>query len=152
MRFTFILILIASSISGCTTESKVLIEELERPSTRIHSVSLINLIATPKKYHGKYVRLNGYAHIQFEDYVIYLSKDDATYLNGKNGLWLSFTSKHLELEPKNFSKKVSLEYFDNKFVLIEGVFDMNKRGHMGATSGSIVKISRLMEGTDWDKD
>jgi hypothetical protein len=52
------------------------------------SVSIIRLIATPEKYHGKFVRVEGYLHNQFENSAIYLSKDDADHLIGKNALWV----------------------------------------------------------------
>jgi hypothetical protein len=109
------------------------------------SVSIIRLIATPEKYQGKFVRIEGYLHNQFEDSAIYLSKDDADHLINKNALWVRYAEKaqkqalYSEQEPDN------LRYFDRKYVLIEGVFNEYDHGHLGAYAGSIKKVTRIME-------
>jgi len=96
-------------------------------------VSLINLIATPKEFDGKLVRVKGFARVEFEGNAIYLHRDD--YLQGitKNGLWLDFE----ESSPKQMAR------IDKRYVLVEGVFSMNEQGHFGLWSGSIKKITRL---------
>ena len=75
-------------------------------------VSLINLIATPKDFDGKRVRVIGFARLEFEGNAIYLHRED--YLQGitKNGLWL---------DVENASKKSATEA-NNRYVIVEGVF------------------------------
>ena len=62
-------------------------------SEEIINTSIINLIATPEKYHGKKVLFIGFAVMRFEETGIYLSKDDAERRILKNSIWLSNTTK-----------------------------------------------------------
>jgi len=96
------------------------------------SVSIVQLIANSEKYHGKKVIITGYLNLEFEGNGIYLHKDD--YLNSvyKNGLWCNINI-------------VKYEKFNKKYVVIEGVFNANNKGHMGLWSGSIEKITRVWE-------
>lgn len=96
-------------------------------------VSLISLIAKPKEFDGKQVRVIDFARLEFEGNAIYLHRED--YLNGitKNGLWL-------DVEPP--SKKSATRVSD-RYVIVEGVFSMKDRGHLGLWSGTIQKITRM---------
>jgi hypothetical protein len=110
-------------------------------------VSMVQLLANPEKYDGKVVRVEGYLHWKFEDCVLYLSKSDGDYLIGKNGVWISSRADP-ELQPLGdwFNKKKrQLVYFDERYVLVEGVFDMNEHGHMGANAGGITQVRRVLE-------
>lgn len=102
---------------------------------------MVQLLAHPDKYHGEMVRVTGYLHVKFEDNCLYLSKDDADRLNGKQGFWVSF-SESAQLQPKQ-----DLAKFDCQFVLIDGVFDRDMHGHMGAAAGHLDKVSRIMVDT-----
>ena len=95
-------------------------------------VSLVQLIANPKSYDGKVVRVIGFVRLEFEGNAIYLHQDDYKHGIPKNGLWIDVTD--------NMRKKKA--DFDQKYVLLEGTFDVNDTGHMGLWSGSIQKISR----------
>lgn len=95
------------------------------------SVSIINLISTPEKYHGKEVRVIGYLTNVYENTAIYLSETDAKKAVTKNALWLDI--------PDN-SKYVRLH---NKYVILEGTFDAKSYGHGALFSGVIEKINRL---------
>ena len=97
-------------------------------------VSLIQLIATPEKYHGKRVRLEGFLRLEFEGNAIYLHREDYEHRIAKNGLWVDATK-----EMYKDRKKMDLHY-----VLIEGVFNAKSHGHMGLFSGEIEKINRSM--------
>jgi hypothetical protein len=55
---------VQSSINANKTLSDSLVEE----------VSLIQLIATPERYHGKFVEVIGYMNLEFEGNAIYLHK------------------------------------------------------------------------------
>jgi len=94
--------------------------------------SLISLIASPKDFDGKQVRVVGFLRLEFEGNAIYLHKED--YIRGiaKNGLWVELDSA---------SKKAAGPR--DQYVLIEGTFSMKDQGHMGLWSGSIHKITRI---------
>jgi len=94
------------------------------------SVSIINIIADPERYNGKEVNFGGYMSLEFEGSAIYLSKDDWHNLVTKNGLWCA-----IDL--------TAYKEFDNKYVFIEGKFDMTNHGHLGLWSGSIKEIKRV---------
>ena len=95
-------------------------------------ISLIGLIAAPKDFDGKQVRLIGFLRLEFEGNAIYLHKED--YLRGitKNGLWLELGAN--SRKPANLS---------DQYVIVEGVFSARDHGHMDLWSGSIHDITRL---------
>ncbi len=97
------------------------------------NVSLVQLIANPKDYHDKVVRVIGFVSLEFEGDAIYLHQDDYKHSVCKNGLWLDASDDVRK-------KKAD---FDKKYVLVEGTFNAKKTGHMGLFSGSIQKISRF---------
>lgn len=99
----------------------------------IEDVSIIQLISNPNEFHGKTVRVIGYARLQFEGEALYLHSDDYKYAISKNGLWLSTTDEILK----------NREAFDRKYILVEGVFNAMHQGHAGLFSGSIEKIQRF---------
>lgn len=96
-------------------------------------VSLVSLIATPREFDGKQVRVIGFARLEFEGNAIYLHRED--YLQGitKNGLWLD-----VERVPKKSAASAN-----NRYVIAEGVFSMTDKGHLGMWSGSIQKVTRM---------
>ena len=96
-------------------------------------VSLISLIATPREFDGKQVRVIGFARLEFEGNAIYLHRED--YLQGvtKNGLWLDVEGV----------RKKSAASANNRYVIVEGVFSMTDKGHLGLWSGSIQKVTRM---------
>jgi hypothetical protein len=96
-------------------------------------VSLISLIANPKDFDGRQIRVIGFARMEFEGNAIYLHRGD--YLQGitKNGLWLGGGP----------AQKKSATNVSDRYVIVEGVFSMQHQGHLGLWSGSIQKITRL---------
>ena len=101
------------------------------------TVSLVSLIATPEKYHEKKVRIVGYVNIEFEGNGIYLHKDDYKHGIYSNGFWISID--------KNIRQKIADEKMNKSYVLLEGIFNMNQRGHMGLWSGEIEQITRIIK-------
>ena len=101
-------------------------------------VSLINLIATPNKFHGKIVRVIGVSNIEFESNVIYLTKKHLVNGATKNALWISLDFHAIGKTENELSK------YNGQYVLVEGVFDKESYGHMGLMSGTIRKIKRFM--------
>ena len=103
-------------------------------TTKILEVSLIRLIANPEKFNGQKVRVIGYLHLGFEDFVLCLHKEDYIKSISKNGVWVDIKNR---TQLKSFSK------YSDHYVLLEGIFDSQMTGHMGMNSGSIQNISRL---------
>ena len=88
-------------------------------------------------------------HIKFEDCAIYLSKMDADYLNGTNALWVNFND-NVETRSLNAGDNIKLlNYFDCKYVRITGIFNMNKRGHLGMFAGTIDSVENIFEERQW---
>ena len=102
-----------------------------------YTLSLVNLIATPEKYHGKKVQIVGYLNIEFEGNGIYLHKDDYKYGIYSNGFWVSINQE--------IRKTISSKKLNKSYVLIEGTFNMEQRGHMGLWSGEIEDITRIIK-------
>jgi len=98
----------------------------ERPT----DVSIVQLIANPNEYHGKFVRVIGFASVEFEGNAVYLHRDDYEYDITKNGLWIDV----------DFRKQ---KKFDQRYVLIEGTFNAERKGHHRLFSGAILDIKRI---------
>jgi hypothetical protein len=94
-------------------------------------VSILKLLATPEKYHGKRVVLNGYAVLEFESHGIFACRDMA--ISGLNGIWIDKDFGSLPNDPR-----------PRKFVhvIVEGVFDAE--GHQGSWGGEICMITRFV--------
>lgn len=99
-------------------------------------VSIINLIATPDIYDGKLVRVEGIAGLTFEGDGIFLSTEDYKHDILKNGLRINLNYEVLK------AKRNMLERFNGKYVLVEGIFNKNDKGHNRIYSGSIDSINR----------
>jgi hypothetical protein len=110
-----------------------------RSSDRLVEVSMVQLIANPENWHNQAVRLSGFMHVHFEGTGIYLSREHANYLNSRNGLWVSFDSGDWS------AHGMIPQQFDRKHVLIEGIFDRDDHGHMGAWAGAVRSVWRVME-------
>jgi hypothetical protein len=100
---------------------------------RLYDVSIIDLIARPAEFHGKVVRVSGFAHFEFEGNSLYLTRDD--YLHGvyRNGLWLD--------PPTGLAPMA--DSLNDRYVLVEATFDALDQGHMGLWSGSLLNVSRM---------
>ena len=95
-------------------------------------VSIIQLIARPQDYDGKFVRLIGFVNLEFEGTVICLHEEDCRHSIMNNCLWLDATDEILRKRSD----------YHRKYVLIEGIFSAKDKGHLGAYQGSIQRISR----------
>ncbi|HPA71606.1 MAG TPA: hypothetical protein PKY31_05015 [Spirochaetota bacterium] len=95
-------------------------------------VSIIQLIANPALYHGKKVIVSGFLNIEFEGTAIYLHRDDCTFSQYSNGLWCS-------INETRYGK------YNKRYVVMEGVFNREMKGHLGLWSGSIENIERVWE-------
>lgn len=116
------------------------------------NVSFVSLLATPEKYDGKKVRVSGVLHFQFEDSALYFHKDDADYLHLANGIWISYAEKRV-LDPRCKKDFVAFgskaDYFDGRYVSVEGTFNMKQRGHLSAFAGTIEEVTLVFEERRW---
>ena len=108
-------------------------ESINAANQNALEVSIIQLIANPKDYDGKIVRVIGVGSLEFEGNGVYLSRDDWKYVS-RNGLWIEVGNK---ATPYNVAKN-----WNGKYVIIEGTFDAKMTGHFGMWSGAIVNITR----------
>ena len=100
-------------------------------------VTIINLIATPEKYHNKKVRVIGVVNIQFEGTGIYLNKEHHKYRLPKYAVCMN------AIDLKAIGKSAEeLEKYNGQYVVVEGKFDKDHDGHMGMSSGCIFDITR----------
>lgn len=96
------------------------------------NVTLVQLIANPQPFDGKLIRVIGFLRIEFEGDVLYLHREDYENAILGDGIWVEVTP-----EMTKQTKVLSMNY-----VLLEGVFNSNERGHMGMWSGTISRIRR----------
>lgn len=99
------------------------------------SVSIIQLIATPDAFDGKYVQVWGFVHIGHETTAIYLHREDLEHALTKNGLWLEAN----DATPDG-SKEAQVH---KRYAMIVGRFDGKKKGHLALWSGTIGSITRM---------
>jgi hypothetical protein len=95
----------------------------------LYNASLYELITRPAAFHGKRVRVIGFAHFEFEGNGLYAHRVDWEQSLFQNGVWL---------EPP----RVDLDSLNDRYLLVEGRFDAKDRGHMGLWSGSIDSVTR----------
>ena len=104
------------------------------PQQPLH-VSLLQLIANPDTFDGKYVRVKGFVCIEHEGTAIYLHREDSEHMLTKNGLWLAVAETAVE-----GSKEAQVK---DRYALIEGRFSAKNKGHRGMWSGAIEDITRM---------
>jgi len=93
------------------------------------SISLVQLVANPAEWHGKLVRVIGFCHLEFEGDALYFHRDDFEQAISKNAVWLDVPEGRQALS--------------DQYVLVEGVFDAESHGHLGAFSGVLKDVRRM---------
>ena len=93
------------------------------------NASLVQLIANPKVYDGKVVRLIGFCHLEFEGDALYLHQEDFDRGISRNGIWLNTPSDKRGLS--------------DQYVLIEGVFEDADNEFEAGFSGKLTRIFRM---------
>lgn len=121
-------------------------------SSGAKDTSIAALIATPERYSGKMIRITGVMILELEGNAIYVSKSDAGKHVFKNSIWLELDHSKLgipENEPSDpeqlkqaISKAKRLKGMSGKYVILEGIFDKDSRGHLGLFSGT-VNVTRI---------
>jgi hypothetical protein len=131
------LLLVLTSFSGSVQEERYppgsRCEGVDaRGACTIYGVSIVELIAMPRLYDGRRVRVTGWLHLEFEGNGIYLHRDDKIHGLYRNGLWVSFAGRDADMSCAG------------GYALVEGTFDAGHHGHMGLWSGAIEGIDRCM--------
>jgi len=94
---------------------------------------MIQLIATPAQYHGKQIRVIAFLNLEFEGDALYLHRDDFVRSIFKNGIWIELLGRRGE----------AYAPLSGGYVIAEGTFDAEKRGHFGMWSGTLKDVRRL---------
>lgn len=92
-------------------------------------VSLERLIGTPAAFHGRRVRVRGFAHVAVDNSGIYPTKEDSDEWRSKRGLWLDVPTRHADPV--------------DQLVEVEGTFDQVNQGFGGNWSGAITHVFRI---------
>jgi hypothetical protein len=112
--------------------------ETEKPGSSPRqplAVSLLQLIAAPDTFEGKYVRIHGFVRIEHEGTAVYLHREDFEHMLTRNGLWLAAN----DATPAG-SREAQV---NGRYAIIEGRFTAKKKGHKGLWSGSLEEITRM---------
>ena len=99
---------------------------------QVEDVSLVQLLATPERFHGKRVQVIGFLRLEFEGDALYLHQEDYRRGISKNAIWVDLPDAI-----RRNSKKLT-----DRYVIAGGTFDSSAHGHMGMFSGTL-KIVRL---------
>lgn len=101
----------------------------------LYGVSLYELIARPEVFHGRRVRVIGFAHFEFEGDGLYVHREDWERSISMNGLWIHPPS-------------TGADSLNNHYLLVEGRFNAKMRGHFGMWGGSLDSVTRY---EIWDR-
>jgi hypothetical protein len=108
----------------------------------LYRASIMNLITTPERFHGKRVRVHGYLSIGFEESILFHTKD-STHVEA---VWFSIGDRPIETEADadayQKKKKEVMAKFNNRRVLVEGEFDMKVNSRL-VYRGAIKNITRI---------
>jgi hypothetical protein len=105
---------------------------IEPPVTS--SVSMVQLIADPKRWHGHPISVEGFLNLEFEGDALYLHKEDWKHGLYRDAIWVDVRD----------SKCTNWGEINRGYVLLEGTFDAYKNGHMGMFGGELKNITRCI--------
>lgn len=95
--------------------------------------SIVELIATPERFHGKLVRVIGVGNLEFEGNYISLNTEEWRHF-GDHRLWISLGDPGITYDEATA--------YNGKYVIVEGIFNMNNSGHGSLFKGAIENVSR----------
>lgn len=116
------------TISGDT------VAQIQVRQPAIDEVSLLSLANNPDKYNGRPVSVKGFLQLAFEGNIIFSSKDAYEQGTDSNFLSIDITRKQMDS---------TFHHFNKTDVVIDGIFDMNNKGHMNGFRGSLINISNI---------
>lgn len=106
-------------------------DSVARRDCPLADVSLIQMLATPERFDGRHVRVVGFVHIEFEGNAVYLHREDFEAGLLRNAIWVDFRPGALS----------AARPINDRYVLLEGIFDAQHHGHMGMFGGALRDIS-----------
>jgi hypothetical protein len=100
----------------------------------IPNVSLVSLIATPDRFENSVLRVQGIAYLDSKHYInaIFLTREDKIRGNSANAIFLYFSPAIRDADRLN-----------GKFVIVEGKFTSENKGHLNAFPGSLIEVTRV---------
>lgn len=105
------------------------------------SVTLAELLANPHQYHLKKVSVIGIVNIEFEGNALFLDRQSWQHKIYLNSLWLTLSDRN------NLLPRASGQH-----LLIEGIFDINAKGHLGLWPGGITNVTRCKRVNSPERD
>jgi hypothetical protein len=94
--------------------------------------ALIDVIAEPRVWDGRRIRVRGFLNFEFEGDAIYVSRDDRHDWRVECAVWVSVPHAWTERRLPNQRDGV-----------VEGTFRSQRRGHMGLFAGAIDDVTRI---------
>lgn len=113
-----------------TTDTNKLVSDRKQ----YKSVELTSLVSNPQMYNGKQVKVKGFLKLAFEGNIIYSRKQEYEQRIDSNSLWVDISRKQMDSTYRSYNKSN---------VIIDGVFDMTNKGHMGGFKGAITNITKI---------
>jgi hypothetical protein len=126
-----ILIVLFFVCTGCGINNISSRDVLKTSKNEIQNISMIQLIANPTQFHHAKVRIIGFAIIQFEGTAIFLSQEFAEHTSMSDAIWLDID----QIE--------QYQQYNQQYILVEGTFNKDLRGHLSQFSGTITNITRF---------
>lgn len=99
-------------------------------------VALSPLVMQPARYHRTVMRVSGWCRIEFEGNALYTDQESWGRRNTKKAVWLNL----------GWPVNDDIRKLDGKYVVVEGLFDANLKGHEGGFAGTIVDIHQISPG------
>lgn len=108
-------------------------DEINAAHPLARRVTMVDLLSNPQKYDGKLIRVIGVGNLEFEGDCIALSKEDLKFDIGHQ-IWIELGERAIPYS--------EAQTYNGKYVIVEGIFDMDDTGHMGMFQGAIKDVNR----------
>lgn len=105
-------------------------------------VSLIQLLARPEDFDGRYVRVLGFLHMEFERDAIFVHREDCER-------WLEANSVSIGVSRKEIGRE--MHDLSERYVLLEGKF-YYRRGSARGTIWRVTRVEPNLTPTDISKE
>jgi hypothetical protein len=105
-----------------------------RRTCDLYHASVAELIANPREFHGKPVRVVGFMHIEPEASGLYLGEADFRHAIHRNGIWLN--------------SPPGADTLSDSYVRVEATFDASSQGNFGKWSGTLKDVTHLSRWTE----
>ena len=100
-----------------------------RRTCELYNASVAELIANPRDFHGRKVRVVGFVHLEPEASALYLGEADYRQAIHRNGIWLNAPAGG--------------DTLNDRYVRVEATFDATAQGNFGKWSGTLKDVTAL---------